>query len=249
MANCIVGNIDLRLRSGSEFAEGVGARFAPVVTVNVGGTLFTTALSTLRRFPDSLLGSMFSGRHQILRDKEEHPFIDADPTLFRYILEYLRTEAIPPEDLALDMYKMASYFSIEPLRERLLLVPPVAKMMVKELNCNRFRHYGEIKQRVIKLAIERAALDPSYNGIVNVLVSLNCQRNFADRSLMEHKCVRELADIQKDDEDFSDSSTYNEQFVHCLIGDLNEIGFTTEITFSICTVSCPYAVAKLTIKF
>jgi len=82
-----------------------------VVTVNVGGTLFTTALSTLQCFPDSLLGSVFSGQHRILQDKEEHPFIDADPTLFRYILEYLRTEAVPPEDLAIDMYKMASYFS------------------------------------------------------------------------------------------------------------------------------------------
>ena len=185
---------------------------------------------------------MFSGRHQILRDKEEHPFIDADPTLFRYILEYLRTEAIPPEDLALDMYKMASYFSIEPLRERLLLVPPVAKMVVKELNCNRFRHYSEIKQRVIKLAIERAALDPSYSGLVNVLVSLEYQRNLVDKSSTEHKCVRESADIQKDEDgDFSDCSTYDEQFVHCLERDLAEIGFPTKILFSVCIVGCPYS--------
>lgn len=220
-----------------------------MVTVNVGGTLFTTALSTLRRFPDSLLGSLFSGRHRILRDKEEHPFIDADPTLFRYILEYLRTEAVPPEDMALDMYKMASYFSIEPLRERLMLVPPVAKMMVKELNCNRFRHYSEIKQRVVKLAIERAALDPSYSGHVNMLVWL-CQKNFVDTRSTEHKCVRQLADIQKDgDEDLTDGSTYDEQFIHCLERDLTEIGFTTKISFSVCIVGCPYAVAKITIQF
>ena len=216
--------------------------------MNVGGTLFTTALSTLRRFPDSLLGSMFSGRHQILRDKEQHPFIDTDPTLFRYILEYLRTEAIPPEDLALDMYKMASYFSIEPLRERLLLVPCVAKMMVKELNCNRFGHYSETKQRVIKLAIGRAALDPSYSGVVNVLVSL-CQRNSVESCSTEHKCIRESASIPKEDKDISDGSTYDEQFVRCLERDLKEIGFTTKIYFSVCIVGCPYAVAKITIQF
>jgi len=231
--------------------QGIGACFAPVVTVNVGGTLFTTALSTLRRFPDSLLGSMFSGRHQILRDKEEHPFIDVDPTLFRYILEYLRTEATPPEDLALDMYKMASYFSIEPLQERLLLVPTVAKMMVKELTCNRFRHYSETKHRVIKLAIESAALDPSYSGVVNVLVRLSiCERNFVDTRSTEHKCVRESADIQKvEDEEFSDGSIYDEQFVHCLERDLTEIGFTIKLSFCVCIAGCPYAVAKITIQF
>jgi len=230
-----------------------GGSLPAVVVVNVGGMLFTTALSTLRRFPDSLLGSMFSGRHQILRDKDGHLFIDADPTLFRYILEFLRTEAMPPEDLALDMYKMASYFSIEPLRDHLLLVPAVAKMIVKDLNCNRFSHYGEIKQRVMKLAIKRAALDPSYSGLVNVLVELR-RGNFADTVASEHKCVREIADIQKNEDmtvsqECSDGSTYDEQFVHCLQRDLTETGFSTNVFFAVCILGCPYAVAKITIKF
>lgn len=223
-----------------------------VVTVNVGGTLFTAALSTLCRFPDSFLGSMFSGRHQILRDKDGHPFVDIDPERFRYILEYLRTETLPPEELAVDMYKMASYFSIEPLRERLLLVPAVATMVAKELRHNRFSNYDEIKQHILKLAIERASANPSYSGHVNVLVKL---QNVTNARPSEHKlCVRKSADIQKNDgnatdRDFCVDSMYDEDLVNCIQQDLTKTGFTTQISFSVCIVGCPCAVAKITIQF
>jgi len=228
--------------------QGVDSQLPSVVTVNVGGTLFTTALSTLRRFPDSLLGSMFSGRHQILKDNDGHPFIDADPKRFQYILEYLRSEMLPPEDFALDMYKMASYFSIEPLREQLLSVPAVAKMLVKEYNHNRFSHYSETKQRVIKLAIERAAPDPSCNGLVNVLVELQ-RCKFGTKALSsEHNCVCETADI-REDKDFCGASTYDEQFVSCIERDLADAGFTTSVSFTVCAVGCPYAVANISIQF
>jgi len=224
-----------------------------VVVINVGGTLFTAALSTLRHCPDSFLGSLFSGRHQILRDKDGHPFVDADPERFRYILEYLRTEALPPEDLALDMYKMASYFSVEPLRERLLQVPAVAAMVTKELRHNRFGNYDDIKQRVIKLAIERASADSSYSGHVNVLVKLR-HGNLADAAPAEHKCVRDAADLQKDYDDARDGNfcadrLYDEQLVNCIHEDLTETGFTSRISFSVCVVGCPCAVAKITIQF
>lgn len=241
--------------------QGVDAQFPSVVIVNVGGTLFTTALSTLRRFPDSLLGSMFSGRHQILRDEDGHPFIDADPIYFRYVLEYLRTEAIPPEDLARGVYKTASYFAIEPLRERLLLVPEVARMLVKELSCNRFSRYGEIKQRAIKLAIERAAVDPSNSGLVKILVKL--RRKHAQKveprigdfaNVSDHMCVRETADIQKDEDaaaarDFSADSMYDEEFISCIQQDLADAGFNTNVSFHVCTFGCPYAIAEIGIQF
>ena len=196
---------------------------------------------------------MFSGRHEILRDKDGHPFVDADPVSFRYILEYMRTEMLPPEDLALNMYKMASYFSIEPLRQQLLLVPAVAKMIVKESRCNHFSHYDEIKQRVMKLAIERAAVDPTNSGYVNVLVKLQ-HNSFTEVSSAEHKCVREAADIQKDEasataQDFSVGFLYDEQLVNCIQQDLTETGFTSRISFSVCIVGCACAIAKINIQF
>ena len=42
--------------------------FEPMVTLNVGGQIFTTATATLKRFPSTLLGTVFSGRHALKPD-------------------------------------------------------------------------------------------------------------------------------------------------------------------------------------
>jgi len=39
-----------------------------VVDLNVGGVFHTTSLSTLQKYPDSMLAAMFSGRHHISTD-------------------------------------------------------------------------------------------------------------------------------------------------------------------------------------
>ncbi|XP_051971932.1 BTB/POZ domain-containing protein KCTD7-like [Xyrauchen texanus] len=56
--------------------------FPEVIPLNVGGTYFTTRLSTLRRYEDTMLAAMFSGRHQIPRDAEGRYFIDRDGAYF-----------------------------------------------------------------------------------------------------------------------------------------------------------------------
>eukprot|EP01032_Pedospumella_encystans_P010211 gene10211-11951_t len=66
-------------------------KFKPVVKVNVGGTKFTTSLTTLCRFPNTMIGTMYSGRHELVQDEEGYHFIDRDGTHFRYILNYLRS--------------------------------------------------------------------------------------------------------------------------------------------------------------
>lgn len=66
-----------------------------IVNLNVGGTLYTTYLSTLKRFPESMLARMFSGKHTVSTDDKGNYFIDRDGKLFRSILNYLRE----PEDL------------------------------------------------------------------------------------------------------------------------------------------------------
>ncbi|CAO3633591.1 unnamed protein product [Mucor hiemalis] len=60
------------------------------VRLNVGGNMFETSLSTLRRDTNSLLATMFSGRHPILAESDGSYFIDRDPSHFRLILNYLR---------------------------------------------------------------------------------------------------------------------------------------------------------------
>lgn len=66
-------------------------KFESIVKINVGGSKFTTTLTTLRRFPDSMIGAMYSGRHELVQDGEGYHFIDRDGTHFRYILNFLRS--------------------------------------------------------------------------------------------------------------------------------------------------------------
>jgi hypothetical protein len=59
-------------------------QFPEVVPLNIGGAHFTTRLSTLRRYEDTMLAAMFSGRHYIPTDSEGRYFIDRDGTHFGY---------------------------------------------------------------------------------------------------------------------------------------------------------------------
>ncbi|XP_076811354.1 BTB/POZ domain-containing protein KCTD12-like [Clavelina lepadiformis] len=77
-----------------------------VVEINVGGHLYSTALSTLTgKHPESKLArSVVSFLHQsagndsdsipILKDANNRPFLDRDAQSFRYILDYLRQPEI-----------------------------------------------------------------------------------------------------------------------------------------------------------
>jgi hypothetical protein len=66
-----------------------------IVNLNVGGTHFTTTLSTLRLHSSSVLAAMFDpDRSRLLpalRDSSGAYFIDRDPKAFAVVLNYLRT--------------------------------------------------------------------------------------------------------------------------------------------------------------
>ncbi|CAH8539228.1 unnamed protein product [Dicrocoelium dendriticum] len=67
-------------------------RVTAPVHVDVGGVLYTSSLQTLTKYPDSRLGRMFSGVTPIILDTmKQHYFIDRDGTLFRHVLNFLRT--------------------------------------------------------------------------------------------------------------------------------------------------------------
>ena len=65
------------------------------IVLDVGGTCFSTSCSTLTKYPESMLGIMFSGRHDIeaMKCSDGSFFIDRDGTHFRHILNYLRDGA------------------------------------------------------------------------------------------------------------------------------------------------------------
>ncbi|XP_036404809.1 BTB/POZ domain-containing protein KCTD21-like [Megalops cyprinoides] len=92
------------------------------VSLNVGGEVYTTTLDTLTRCRDSMLGAMFTGQIPLLRDKRGNFFIDRDGKVFRYILNYLRSNSLDlPDDfkeMAL-LKREADFFQIRPLLDEI----------------------------------------------------------------------------------------------------------------------------------
>ena len=68
--------------------------FPSIIDINVGGNVYTTSLASLTRFPDSMLGVMFSGRRSVAKDSRGNFFIDRDGPMFRYVLNFLRSSKL-----------------------------------------------------------------------------------------------------------------------------------------------------------
>jgi hypothetical protein len=108
--------------------------FPSVVELNVGGSLYTTRLSTLRKDPTSMLGVMFSGRHKVDKTSDGRFFIDRDGGLFKYILEYLRDEKLPPvSEAAIEVYQEACFYQIAGLTEILETYEIVQRVKKKDM--------------------------------------------------------------------------------------------------------------------
>lgn len=89
-----------------------------VITLNVGGVLYTTTKSTLSKYPDSMLGAMISGKFPMTKDQHGHLFIDRDGQIFRHILNFLRSTrlALPTQFSDYDLLLVeADFYQISPL--------------------------------------------------------------------------------------------------------------------------------------
>jgi len=67
-----------------------------MVDINVGGVVFESSRHTLVQQPGSLLERLMTGRAQAPRDKDGRIFLDRDSSLFRTILNFLRSPDVPP---------------------------------------------------------------------------------------------------------------------------------------------------------
>ena len=93
-----------------------------VVKLNVGGHYFTTSLQTLTKDPNSMLGTMFSGKHDTRAGEDSAVFIDRDGTHFRFILNFLRTGklTLPEGATALAEFKEeADFYQIQGILDEL----------------------------------------------------------------------------------------------------------------------------------
>ena len=76
-------------RSSKHANESLSSTNDKRLTINVSGIKFQTWQSTLLRFPDSLLGSVDS-MEQFYDDQRKEYFLDRDPYLFKFVLNYYR---------------------------------------------------------------------------------------------------------------------------------------------------------------
>jgi len=66
-----------------------------IIKINAGGgPVLMTTLKTLQTFPQSMIARLFSRPEQIPRDEDGNYFIDSDPTLFRAVINVLRTPSL-----------------------------------------------------------------------------------------------------------------------------------------------------------
>jgi len=66
------------------------------IDLNVGGTVFETARSTVVQQSGSYLETILSGRYQVSHDRNGRIFVNRDPEYFRTILNFLRNPQTPP---------------------------------------------------------------------------------------------------------------------------------------------------------
>lgn len=102
--------------------DGNSNRNPDPVSLNVGGEIYITTLDTLTHYRDSMLGAMFTGKIPVLRDNRGHVFIDRDGKMFRYILNYLRSNSLDLPDGFSEVKRErreADFFQIRPLLEEI----------------------------------------------------------------------------------------------------------------------------------
>lgn len=74
------------------------------IKLNIGGKIFTTTLETLTGEKDNFFSAMFSEQFNTKPDEDGEYFIDRDPKLFPYILNYLRNSTEPEWDLLIEKH-------------------------------------------------------------------------------------------------------------------------------------------------
>ena len=103
---------------------------------------------------------MFTGQHPITKDKDGRYFIDANPEVFSYILDFLRLEEFPPPDQALKIYSTSVFFGLTELTKRLRTCSPLIKEKFLQEK-SQYKDYSSI----LKEMIDRVAKSGCHNWV------------------------------------------------------------------------------------
>ncbi|KAK2823039.1 hypothetical protein Q7C36_019639 [Tachysurus vachellii] len=212
--------------------------FPEVIPLNVGGTYFTTRLSTLRRYEDTMLAAMFSGRHHIPRDAEGRYFIDRDGAYFGDILNFLREGELPQRERVRSVHREAQYYSIGPLLDRLEDRQPLTGEKVRQAFLDLLPYYKENLERIVEIAKLRAMQRKARFAKLKICVykeempitpyerplfnSLRFERSESEAKLFEHHCEVDVS--------FGPWEAVADVYdlLHCIVSDLAERGITVD---------------------
>uniref|UniRef100_A0A673WSN6 BTB/POZ domain-containing protein KCTD7 n=1 Tax=Salmo trutta TaxID=8032 RepID=A0A673WSN6_SALTR len=213
-------------------------RFPEVISLNVGGTYFTTRLSTLRRYEDTMLAAMFSGRHHIPRDAEGRFFIDRDGAYFRDILNFLREGELPQRDRVRAVHREAQYYAIGPLLDSLEDTQPLTGEKVRQAFLDLLPYYKDNLERIVEIAKLRAMQRKARFAKLKICVykeempitpyerplfnSLRFERTESEAKLFEHHCEVDVS--------FGPWEAVADVYdlLHCIVSDLAERGITAD---------------------
>ncbi|XP_030648981.1 BTB/POZ domain-containing protein KCTD7 [Chanos chanos] len=226
-------NLSKSLRTFSAIEE-----FPEVIPLNVGGTYFTTRLSTLRRYEDTMLAAMFSGRHHIPRDADGRYFIDRDGAYFGDILNFLREGELPQRDRVRAVHREAQYYAIGPLLDRLEDTQPLTGEKVRQAFLDLLPYYKENLERIVEIAKLRAMQRKARFAKLKICVykeempitpyerplfnSLRFERSESEAKLFEHHCEVDVS--------FGPWEAVADVYdlLHCIVSDLAERGITAD---------------------
>ncbi|KAI3385400.1 hypothetical protein SNEBB_009275 [Seison nebaliae] len=233
-----------------------------VISLNVGGTIYTTALSTLQRFDNSMLNVMFTGKYKLSTDSMGNYFIDRDGRTFGHILNYLRCNELPPESVAPDVYREAEFYCLNELVERLeILSPRVITMLRYNRRSLNLPDYDCVKLTVIECAKSKMPFSNKFhvaltqkdnsNRLKGTIPCFNCARELVH---VDHTCTFEgvpsdiSLNLQNEMEKAEVDSLYHEpqhqqqavtmeNYIEFLIDDLKRSGFDIRSKTVVCKFS------------
>ena len=134
--------------------------FEKVVTLDVGGTKYRTTLSTLTKYPDSMLGVMFSGRHDLPQQEDGSYFIDRDADTFHYILMFLRDH-----NLCLSVFPTFSVSTLLQLKaafEYFQLCPDLLNNVIR--TCRASKHFTFPVRSYHEQGSSRMKIETEFSG-------------------------------------------------------------------------------------
>jgi BTB/POZ domain len=164
------------------------------IKLDVGGHIFTTTLTTLTRIQDSMLGAMFSGRHNLTKDEAGAYFIDRDGTHFRHILNFLRA----PESFNRRVLTISEELSI---RQEAAYYG-LADVMFPKPSYKKDRVFSDELGNQVELFESEGAWSlkevGSNTNRSNIIVCLTCKRGFCTPWSGNHLFLVEFDDGQRD---------------------------------------------------